>query len=433
MTFYHIFYMYRGMLLVNSGAALFCFKFHRRKFFWLTLFVGLALNFVFTFFQNEWLRQIGYDNELLTSLLYFAQWLITFLIIFASFDCKLISAVFCTTIGYSLQQLVMRLSGLVSCYASGSLIALLTTLIFGILVYALVFFIFNRRSGKGNAEFTINSPTQLIIMTLVLIVMIPIEHVMIPFIFDITNDNIRAVNFLSSAIFSVLAILLEFNLLLKEDYRKELDVVKQISLKEQEQYQTEKLVIDTINIKCHDLKHQLAALDGKVDEDEIDKIKKAVDVYDTAFKTGNRAVDVVLTTKSLVCKAKSIELTCMIDGKSLSFMKNADVYSLFGNILDNAIEAVEKIDDVSKRVISITSSVKDGLMFIHQENYVLGSTEQDDGIIETTKQDKVYHGFGMRSIKMITSNYGGDFHFHLKNGIFALDLMFFINSEAKNN
>ena len=55
--------------------------------------------------------------------------------------------------------------------------------------------------------------------------------------------------------------------------------------------------------------------------------------------TGNHALDVILTEKSLICKQKEIKLTCMADGKQLAFMQTTDLYSIFGNLLNNSIEA----------------------------------------------------------------------------------------------
>ncbi len=57
--------------------------------------------------------------------------------------------------------------------------------------------------------------------------------------------------------------------------------------------------------------------------------------------------------KFMQCENKKIRLDCMIDGELLSFMKKSDVYSLFGNAIDNAIEAVDKINDEEKRCINI--------------------------------------------------------------------------------
>ncbi len=65
-------------------------------------------------------------------------------------------------------------------------------------------------------------------------------------------------------------------------------------------------------------------------------------MYDTQPHTKNAAPDVVLTGKNLSCTSQNITLTYMADGRRIGFMEDSDIYALFGNILDNAIDAVSK-------------------------------------------------------------------------------------------
>ncbi|MDE6590230.1 MAG: hypothetical protein K2K53_07795, partial [Oscillospiraceae bacterium] len=110
------------------------------------------------------------------------------------------------------------------------------------------------------------------------------------------------------------------------------------------QYEMSKESIDIINRKCHDLKHQVAALkhihDPSRREEVIDSLQSAVMIYDAALETGNEILDTVLTEKSLICTRHEIALSCIADGKQLAFMDPVDLYTLVGNALDNAIEAV---------------------------------------------------------------------------------------------
>lgn len=80
----------------------------------------------------------------------------------------------------------------------------------------------------------------------------------------------------------------------------------------------------------------------------MDEIEKSVSLYDANVKTGNTVLDTILTEKSLLCYKKGIILSCVADGENIAFMEDADVYSLFGNALDNAIEAVLKLEEQRK-------------------------------------------------------------------------------------
>ena len=67
--------------------------------------------------------------------------------------------------------------------------------------------------------------------------------------------------------------------------------------------------------------------------------------------SGNPVLDVILTTKMRTCADRGITLTAVADGKLLEGMSSMDIASLFGNALDNAIEATSKLPDPQQRLI----------------------------------------------------------------------------------
>ena len=157
-----------------------------------------------------------------------------------------------------------------------------------------------------------------------------------------------------------------------------------------------------------------------------------MDIYDTAPRTHNAALDVVLVGKALGCHAQQITLTCMADGRRLGFIEDSDIYALFGNILDNAMDAVEKVEDPDHRLISLTVSVRDDLVLIEEENFFEGdSLDFEEGLPVTTKQERLYHGFGLRSIRTLTEKYGGDMQIEAKDGIFRLSILLPIQNSAE--
>jgi hypothetical protein len=101
--------------------------------------------------------------------------------------------------------------------------------------------------------------------------------------------------------------------------------------------------IEIINQKCHDLKHQIIAMKRIAPEQQekyIDELERAVEIYDCTLDTGNDALNIVLSEKSLLCKEYGISFTVMADGSALSRLEELEIYTLFGNALDNAIESV---------------------------------------------------------------------------------------------
>ena len=210
---------------------------------------------------------------------------------------------------------------------------------------------------------------------------------------------------------SVLMLFLEYEMLYKRRMVREVEAIERVLEERARQYELSRENIDAINVKCHDIRHQIRHLqdssDEVVDRDFLADIAREVDVYDSTVKTGNDALDTILTEKSLVCERESITLTCIADGKAVSFMAPADIYAFLGNALDNAIEAERAIDNRESRSIALVVREIAGMASIHVENYFIGETSFVDGLPKTTKDDAYNHGFGTKSMRLIAERYGG--------------------------
>lgn len=221
----------------------------------------------------------------------------------------------------------------------------------------------------------------------------------------------------------LLALTVQFVLYKMVDLRHEIDTIRLLWQEERKQYAVSKKNIELINIKTHDLKHKLSALRGQLPQEELDSIRDAVRIYDSNIKTGNEALDVLLTENSLRCSQEGILLTYMGNGADLGFMNIMDVYSLFGNAVSNAVEAVQALSDPEKRVIDIVSERKGDIININITNYFSGELRFEDGLPLTHKQeDAGYHGFGMKSMRLIAEKYGGKITARADGEVFCLSI-----------
>ncbi len=100
-----------------------------------------------------------------------------------------------------------------------------------------------------------------------------------------------------------------------------------------------------------------------------------------------------LSGKMLACTNLGITMTCLADGRRIGFMEDSDIYALFGNILDNAIEATKTVTEEEKRIISLTIGTTGDLLLIDSQNYYAGEVQFVDGLPQTSKENKEYHGF----------------------------------------
>lgn len=213
----------------------------------------------------------------------------------------------------------------------------------------------------------------------------------------------------------------------KSALRQELVALNMLHKKEQEQYQLAKENIDLINQKCHDLKHQIRALRHVGDEDMdryLADMEESVAIYESIVKTGNEALDTILTEKSLYCKSQGIVISCVADGSLMDFINTVDLYSLFGNALDNAIEAVQKFEEKEKRLIDVLIYKQQNFLIVNIINPMPERLVYEDELPVTTKGDRDYHGFGIRSMKHIVRKYDGFLNIEEEEGCFSLKMLF---------
>ena len=220
---------------------------------------------------------------------------------------------------------------------------------------------------------------------------------------------------------------LQSSLFKKSSMRKELETIQLLWHQQKGQYQLSKETIELINHKCHDLKHQVQAIRAVKDEKEretyLEKIEKSVQIYSAIVRTGNEILDTILTEKSLICENSGIHINCVADGSLLAFMNPVDLYTLFGNALDNAIEAVRKLESKEKRVIDIMLYERQSFLMLQIVNPMCGEVKFEDGLPLTTKAKNGYHGYGMKSMLHTIQKYEGHLTTEVKNGCFYFNVM----------
>ncbi len=209
--------------------------------------------------------------------------------------------------------------------------------------------------------------------------------------------------------------------------RQELEAVHNVLQNQYLQYRQSKESIDLINYKYHDLKHQIEVLRREEDPEKrnafLNQMEEEIRKYEVQNKTGNKILDTVLTSKSLMCAKGEITFTCVADGTLVDFLDTTDICSIFGNALDNAIECEKKIEDKEKRLIHVTVSRQRDFLLIKVENYFEGKIKYREGAPVTTKKDKKVHGYGIKSIRYTAEKYEGAVSIHSDNNWFELKVL----------
>ena len=213
----------------------------------------------------------------------------------------------------------------------------------------------------------------------------------------------------------------------QNNLEREVEYLQYAIKQSKQQYEISRDTIDMINIKCHDIKYKLSEIfaeRGDISRDAAADLYKSINIYDSKVETGNKLLDVLLTEKSLFCEQNDIKFTCMVEGELLSFMDSGDLCCLFGNIIDNALEAVINLQDRDKRIVNIVIKRHNDLIILQEENYFAGELEFKEGLPVTTKSDTNYHGFGSRSIRMNARKYGGELTTFVTEDVFHLNILF---------
>jgi signal transduction histidine kinase len=202
------------------------------------------------------------------------------------------------------------------------------------------------------------------------------------------------------------------------------ETIQKLMRQEAQQYRMNEANIALINMKAHDIKHWVASVkqNGVQDQAALDELDKIAASYDSIVRTDNPVLNTVLTQKSLYCQKNGIRFTVIADPNALPFMSDGDIYSLLGNLLDNAIEAVIKLP-LEQRVISLTIKHNGNFVSIQTNNPYSDQPVFENGLPQTTKGDTNNHGFGVKSVKYIAEKYGGGLSIAAKDGVFVLQLI----------
>ena len=247
------------------------------------------------------------------------------------------------------------------------------------------------------------------------------------------DDNWKVI-FLSQ-IMCIIILYMQNELFKKSVIKQELELMNLLWKKEQEQYHLTKENIALINQKSHDLKHQIRAVRKATKEEfkqYLDEIEESVLIYETIVKTGNDVFDTILTEKSLYCKDREIQVTCVADGSQMDFINTVDLYAILGNAMDNAIEAVEKFEDKEKRQIDVLIYKQQSFLVMNFINPMPEKLVYKEELPVTTKGDKKVHGFGLRSIKYIAKKYDGVVNISEEDGCFSLKILMPVPNIAKS-
>lgn len=411
---------------IMAVQLLFCTLFERRKYWFLSLpvWVGadLALFFIPDFYTLDGVFVVGgwLNFSFLIALL------VSSLFFFATVKLKGKDLLFYSSAAYAVQNFSHNVSYIINDLCGIEFrvgLWFVVALAVFLLAFVAVYFFIVKRIKIGEAA-AVDNLSILVISVITICITYFFSMRFLPIS---SSDNIARFYAAACCLF---LLFMQFSIFDRGRAKKEKETIENLLYAQQKQYRTWKENVDIINVKCHDLKHRIY-LARKTDDSEarsasLKEVEKSILIYDNFAKTGNETLDIILTEKSLLCESKKIKFSYMIDGEKLSFLSNEDLCALFCNMLDNAIEGAEQIESEEKRIISLNASFSGNILTVHQDNTHAGTVKMVDGVPKTTKSDERFHGFGIKSMKMIVEKYKGTMRFEVSENKFCLDILFFV-------
>lgn len=141
----------------------------------------------------------------------------------------------------------------------------------------------------------------------------------------------------------------------------------------------------------------------------IDSINDEMEYFEKIYNTGNLLLDTILNEKSKTCKKNNIDFRFDINFSKCNFIDMIDISSIFTNLLDNSIEACNKIDNKThKKYINIRGTVVKKYYVLKCENSKINKVIIKNNKFLTSKKDNYLHGIGIQSIKSSLKKYDGE-------------------------
>ena len=237
---------------------------------------------------------------------------------------------------------------------------------------------------------------------------------------------------LAAAGAAVISVILTL-LILKNKYDKRLsDFQDSVLKKQRDEVQN---IYQTMRAWRHDYHNHMQTIKamlsmGKKQElsEYLKKKKKDLDSIDIAIRTGNVSLDAILSSKVSIARKNFIDVNCT--AKVPQDLRISDVHlcAIVGNLLDNAIEACEKMaccskkeESVPQRFIRVYIGLFKSQLYISVTNSTCEKYRRRLSELVTSKLGE--HGFGLRRIDKIAEKYDGYVNRKNEPGVFATEVM----------
>lgn len=300
-----------------------------------------------------------------------------------------------------------------------------------ILVFVAVYMLINRIFAR-NIRVWSDNPHLSLLSGAIIFLCIGVNRLAV----DASGSSVRleAAVSIYAIIGCVFALIIQAYISRWEEERSQALIMRRLLADSEKQYGQWKANVELVKVSVHDVRHMLARVEAlaeakRLELPDLEAVRKAVDGFDPAIRTGNDVLDVLLRSMTDLCRQNGISLSCAAYTDYLKHFDGMSLYFLFANAIDNAMESVSQVTQPDKRLIDVSIRRFGSSVAVHIWNYYTGELDFADGL-PVTKNDRQIHGFGMKSIGLIVSRFGGALNVRAENGVFHLDMLLSLEQPA---
>lgn len=133
--------------------------------------------------------------------------------------------------------------------------------------------------------------------------------------------------------------------------------------------------------------------------------------------TRDKALDYLISSKMALAEQEQIKTKVNIEYPHNTNIRSVDLTTILGNLLDNALEAAKAAPE-SLRFLNLTIRRINAMLIIKVENGYGNTPMQENGKLLTSKKDKAFHGWGLKSVQTAADRYDGTIRTDYKDHVF---------------
>lgn len=247
-----------------------------------------------------------------------------------------------------------------------------------------------------------------------------------------TNQYARMTIVLGLAVMNIAIFYFMIHTLEKEKELQTLRLRGERTLNQMEMYHTMQKNYDLQRQRLHDYKNQLICIQGLLDcgqtheaQEYISRLTGTLKTNMNHIHTNHSVVNVILNQKYQSACDRNITMSLIINDLSTLTMSEEDLVTLLANVLDNAIEACEKLSDQKpfNKIIQFKMLLEDNQLILSVRNPVDRPVPIKHNTIVTSKNDTLHHGIGLLNVDTVIQKNKGIYVLQCEQGWFCFSAM----------